>query len=87
MSIKEGCVVRSVSGRDAGGFFVVLQTEGDFAWIADGKVHRLAKPKKKRLKHLRKTNAVIELSRPMGDRLLRQAMNRIGQEESRLSPM
>ncbi len=87
MSIKEGCVVRSISGRDAGGFFVVLQTEGDFAWIADGKVRKLAKPKKKRLKHLRKTNAVIELSRPMGDRLLRQELARFGQEESRLSPM
>jgi ribosomal protein L14E/L6E/L27E len=38
---------------------VITAVEGDFAYICDGKSRKLGKPKKKRLKHLRFTNTVI----------------------------
>lgn len=59
MQIEKGCVVRSVCGRDAGRFYVVLQRQGDYALICDGKVRKLEKPKRKNLRHLRPTKTVL----------------------------
>ncbi len=59
MEIKKGCVVRSICGRDAQRFYLVVEVKDGFAWIADGRVRPLEKPKKKNLKHLRRTNTLV----------------------------
>ncbi len=51
MSVRRGDVVRSLRGHDAGGFFYVMDVEGDFLSLADGKRRTVANPKKKRAKH------------------------------------
>lgn len=53
MNISVGCVVKSLNGRDEGKNFYVTQTEGEYAYLADGKGRRLEKPKKKKIKHLK----------------------------------
>ncbi len=60
MEAENGKVVRVLAGHDKGLFMVVTAVEGDFAYLADGKTRKLQKPKKKRLKHLRLTNTVID---------------------------
>ncbi len=60
MEAKIGMIVRSAAGHDRGNFLVITAVEGDFAYIADGKERKLLKPKKKRLKHLKLTNTVID---------------------------
>lgn len=60
MEAKIGMIVRSAAGHDKGNFLVITAVEGDFAFIADGKERKLQKPKKKRLKHLKLTNTVID---------------------------
>lgn len=60
MEAKIGMIVRSAAGHDKGNFLVITAVEGDFAFIADGKERKLEKPKKKRLKHLKLTNTVID---------------------------
>lgn len=60
MEAKIGMIVRSAAGHDRGNFLVIIAVEGDFAYIADGKERKLKKPKKKRLKHLKLTNTVID---------------------------
>lgn len=60
MEAKIGMIVRSAAGHDRGNFLVITAVEGDFAFIADGKERKLGKPKKKRLKHLKLTNTVID---------------------------
>ena len=60
MEAKIGMIVRSAAGHDRGNFLVITAVEGDFAFIADGKERKLVKPKKKRLKHLKLTNTVID---------------------------
>ena len=52
MTLSVGDVVKSVNGRDTGNEFFVVNIDGQYAWIADGKGRRLEKPKKKKLKHL-----------------------------------
>ena len=51
--IKPGIVAISRMGRDKGRVFVVLcEVDADFVLVADGRTRPLAKPKRKRRKHL-----------------------------------
>jgi len=45
--------VFSIAGRDSGRLFLVTEVAGDYALIADGKLRRLEKPKRKKIRHLR----------------------------------
>lgn len=74
MQITKGCVVRSISGRDADRFYVVMQLDGGFAVICDGKVRRLEKPKRKSVKHLRPTQTVLNPETLTTNNQLRQAL-------------
>ena len=51
MDIAKSDIVRSAAGRDKGGLFFVLETEGDFLLLADGKTRRVERPKRKKRKH------------------------------------
>jgi ribosomal protein L14E/L6E/L27E len=54
VDIKIGSIVVSAAGHDKGGIFTVIGfTQERYALIADGKVRKLEKPKKKKLKHLK----------------------------------
>ncbi len=54
MAIEKADVVRSLAGRDAGELFFVSSTDGEYAYIVNGRDRRLEKPKKKKLKHLKR---------------------------------
>jgi len=56
--LKAGQVAFSKAGRDRGGAFIVIRTEGEYAYIADGKLRRLDNPKKKKAKHLQPVNFI-----------------------------
>jgi len=43
----------ALAGREKGKNYIVLYTEGDFAFISNGKERKIEKPKKKKLKHLK----------------------------------
>ncbi|MGN0107543.1 MAG: RNA-binding protein [Hominilimicola sp.] len=60
MEIVEGSIVRSIAGRDKGDLFIVLSREGEFAYLANGELRKVDRPKKKKLKHLQGTNSVSE---------------------------
>lgn len=53
MNIQKSDIVISLNGRDQEKPFFVLDLDGEYALIADGKGRRLEKPKRKKLKHLR----------------------------------
>lgn len=61
MEIIEGSIVRSIAGRDKGERFIVLVREGDYAYLADGDLRKVERPKKKKLKHLQGSYAVSEV--------------------------
>ena len=52
MDIAKSNIVKSIAGRDAGDLFFVLETQGDFLLLADGKRRKLETPKRKRRKHV-----------------------------------
>lgn len=48
-----GDLVLSNAGRDSGRYYIVMETEDNFAYICDGDLHKTDKPKKKKFKHLK----------------------------------
>ena len=51
MDIARSDIVKSIAGRDKGKLFFVLDTEGEFLMLADGKTRKLENPKRKKRKH------------------------------------
>ena len=58
--IEIGQIVRSKAGRDKGRFMIVVGIlDGDHVALCDGDLRKIASPKKKKIKHLAKTNKVL----------------------------
>ena len=56
-----GSVVFSRAGRDKGIYFMVYEiVDSDFVTLVDGDVRKLNKPKKKKIKHVKNTDTVLE---------------------------
>jgi len=54
-----GQIVKSKTGRDQGRFLIVIaKINAEYVLIVDGSLRRIDKPKKKKIKHLAKVNAV-----------------------------
>ncbi len=51
--VKSGDLVLSLMGRDKDNCFLVVSVENDFAEIVDGKIHKIQKPKRKNIKHIK----------------------------------
>ena len=52
MDIEKSNIVRSGAGRDKGKLFVVLDVEGEYLLLADGKSRKLEAPKRKKRRHV-----------------------------------
>lgn len=62
MKLNAGSVVRANAGRDGGGLFVVVSADDKYCFIADGKSRKLASPKRKNIKHICRTNSMIDIN-------------------------
>ena len=60
MNIQKGLVVKSTAGRDQGGYYVAVEAEDRFVFIANGKERKLEKPKRKNVKHISPTHRLID---------------------------
>ena len=76
MEIVKGCVARAKAGRDKNGYFVVLDLDGEYAMISDGKRRPLEKPKRKKCKHLSLTSTVLKSGSMSTNREIRKALSR-----------
>ncbi len=74
MLIEKGMIVKSIAGRDQNRFFLVLDTDEVFAYIADGCLRPLEHPKKKRVKHLARTNETADIAEAATNRRLRKLL-------------
>lgn len=50
----------SKAGHDKTQLFVIVAEEGDFVYLCDGKSRTVARPKKKRRKHIQIVNQTVE---------------------------
>lgn len=74
--IQKGLVVKSQAGKDKGYFFVVVEVEGKYAMLCDGKIHPLSCPKKKNFKHLAVTNTILSCGEYDKNRMLKKSLSR-----------
>jgi len=58
--IRVGSVVLSTQGRDKGMYFLVVSVGKGFVFLADGGMRKLNAPKKKNVKHVSFSGAVLE---------------------------
>jgi len=64
LPIEVGSVVVSLAGRDEGRRFIVIQeVDDDFVMVANGRLRKMDRLKKKRRKHLKPTGTVVEALR------------------------
>ena len=81
MNFSRAQIVRSLAGHDKGQLFCVMDTDGEFLILADGKTRRVEKPKRKRAKHAACAGAFehptiekIRAGEPVQNRELRGAL-------------
>ena len=79
--MEKAQIVRSLAGHDRGDLFCVMDTEGEFLLLADGKRRKVEHPKRKRAKHVtvvgKYSHPTIEKLRagqPVGNQELRRAL-------------
>ena len=80
MKLMKGSVVRAEAGRDGGGYFVIVDADEKYCFIADGKSRKLEKPKRKNIKHIRTTDSMIDLN-DITDKKLRNVLKQFGSAE------
>ena len=74
MQIKPGMVVKSLSGHDQARFYLVVKTDEDFVYIADGKRRKLEAPKRKNRRHLCRTTQTVEIEQITTNQQVRRVL-------------
>ena len=82
--IAAGMVVKSMAGHDSGSYYAVIRAENGFAYIADGKLRKVEKPKKKNPLHLQKTLVTVELA-DITNKTLRSAFAALNREADNIA--
>lgn len=49
---RAGMLARSKAGHDAGKIYVIMETDGAYVYLADGRIRTLDRLKKKKKKHV-----------------------------------
>ena len=55
MNLQIGDVIVSKAGKDKDSYFCVVDLKDSYCFLRDGKIHKLEKPKRKKIKHVRKS--------------------------------
>ena len=61
MELRKGMLAISKAGHDHKHWYVVLDVEGEYAFLINGKTKTLENPKKKKMKHLQPVLEVPEI--------------------------
>ena len=77
MELSKSDVVLSLAGRDQGMLFFVVDTDGVYVSLVNGKERKLENPKRKKAKHVRKVlrpDSTVAAKLIAGDKLLNSAV-------------
>lgn len=74
--IQQGQVVRSLAGRDKDRYFLVLEVvDQTYLLLVDGKLRKLARPKKKKVQHVQLLKQDLDLDQEgLNDSKIRKAL-------------
>ena len=74
MDLVKGTLVRSKAGRDKTRTLAVLDVDGQMLLLADGCTRPIAKPKRKKRRHVAPTSVILESELLKSDQLLSEAI-------------
>ncbi|MCP1102928.1 ribosomal protein L14E/L6E/L27E [Aequitasia blattaphilus] len=58
---KIGMLVYSKAGHDAGEAYLICEIEDEYLYLVDGQKKTLDKPKKKKKRHVQRTNSIYDI--------------------------
>ncbi len=68
---KVGGYVLSTAGHDRGEYYVILQLDDEYAYLVDGRIRTLNRPKKKKQKHI---TALVDTDQVLVDKVIQQTV-------------
>ena len=74
MDLVKGTLVRSKAGRDKTRTLAVLDVDGQMLLLANGRTRSIAKPKRKKRRHVAPTTTILESELLKSDQLLSEAI-------------
>lgn len=74
MDFVKGRLVRSKAGRDKTRTLAVMAVDGQMLLLADGKLRKIGRPKRKKRRHVAPTATVLENELLKSDQLLSDAI-------------
>lgn len=90
MEIEKSSIVKSLAGHDKGNIFYVIDTQGEYVLLADGKGRKIERPKRKKLKHVAleaKIESRVSNKLRNGDKVLNSELRRELAEYSQTSTL
>lgn len=61
VEVKRGMIVRSLAGHDKTNFYIIMNVDAEYVYLADGKIRTAERLKRKKKKHIQITNYIDEL--------------------------
>ncbi len=58
--MEEGMLAISKAGHDQGTLYIIIRTEEEYVWLADGDLRTVERPKKKNKKHIQVIHRIPE---------------------------
>lgn len=71
---KPGCLARSLAGHDKDRYFIILEEDGEYVSLADGKSKTVAHPKRKKKKHIQLVKEPLITEFPVTDVTIRSVI-------------
>jgi len=71
---ETGCPARSLAGHDKDQYFIILADDGEYVTLADGECRTVAKPKRKKKKHIQAGKQPLITSFPVTDDNIRREL-------------
>lgn len=84
--MEKGMLARSKAGHDWNKLYIIIRTEAEYVWLADGICRTLEKPKKKKKKHIQVIHRIPEPVKSVlesGETLQNEHIKQVIESESR----
>lgn len=86
VTIETGMLARSKAGHDRNKLYIIIRSDTEYVWLADGVYKTVEKPKKKKKKHMQVIHRIPEpIQNALGseDALLNEHIKKAIESESR----
>lgn len=60
VNMETGMLVRSKAGHDRNKLYIIIRSDAEYVWLADGKYKTMEKPKKKKKIHVQVIHRIPE---------------------------